>query len=57
MPMQIGIHAFYRENKGVDGEPPLAMTVARWCQTIKNKGGWYDNIGRSPADRPLRLDV
>jgi hypothetical protein len=39
MPMQIGIHSFYGRNKGVDGEPPLAMTVAGQCRKFSDNAG------------------
>jgi hypothetical protein len=32
---------FTSGNKGMDGEPALAMTVARRCRWVNIKGDWY----------------
>jgi hypothetical protein len=32
---------FTSRNKGMDGEPALAMTVARCCRWVNIKGDWY----------------
>jgi hypothetical protein len=33
---------FTSGNKGMDGKPALAMTVARCCRWVNIKGDWYD---------------
>jgi hypothetical protein len=38
---EIGTHALTSGNKRMDGEPALAMTVARRCRWVNLKGDWY----------------
>jgi hypothetical protein len=35
---------FTCENKGMDGEPTLAMTVARRCRWVNINAGWYNTL-------------
>ncbi len=34
---------FTRKNKGVDGVPSHAMTVARQCQEVNDKAAWSNS--------------
>jgi hypothetical protein len=43
---------FASGNKGMDGEPALAMTVARRCRWVNINADWYNYL--SPAVRNAR---
>jgi hypothetical protein len=48
---------FTGENKGMESEPALAMTVARRCRWVNIKGDWYNlpiPTGESHISPPKR---